>query len=131
VHYQKLKEKPSLRRRKGVQGQLRTVTTVQWMIFAEKYKPGMCFTYGNRDHWSDIATQILKKSKISTLLSPFNTGINLESQISDNTTKRSINLYVTTVLKLSSYFNENIYHKTKPSRLLGLFTIQLKCTNLL
>jgi hypothetical protein len=56
-------KKPSLRRGKGAQGQLRTVTTVQWRIFAEKYKPGMCFTYGNRDHWSDIAAQILKNVK--------------------------------------------------------------------
>ena len=48
-----------------------------------------------------------------------------------NRTKRSINLSITTVLKLSSYFNENIYHKAKPSMLLGLFTIQMKCTNLL
>ena len=49
------RKKPSLRRRKGVQGQLRTVTTAQWRIFAEKYKPEMCFTYGNRDHWSNTA----------------------------------------------------------------------------
>jgi hypothetical protein len=63
VHYQKLKEKPSLRRQKSVQGQLRTVATAQWRIFAEKYKPGMCFTYGNRDHWSNTAAQILKNIK--------------------------------------------------------------------
>jgi hypothetical protein len=63
VHYQKRKEKPSLRRQKDVQGQLRTVTTAQWRIFAKKYKPGMCFTYGNRDHWSNTAAQILKNIK--------------------------------------------------------------------
>jgi hypothetical protein len=70
VHYQKLKEKPSLRRRKGVQGQLRTVTTVQWRIFAEKYKPGMCFTYGNRDHWSDIAYYVLILCNQSPFIEP-------------------------------------------------------------
>jgi hypothetical protein len=57
------KTKPSLRRQKGVQGQLRTVTTAQWRISAEKYKPGMCFTYGNRDHWSNTAAQNLKNIK--------------------------------------------------------------------
>jgi hypothetical protein len=38
-------KKPSLRRRKGVQGHLRTVTTVQWRIFAEKYKSGMFYIW--------------------------------------------------------------------------------------
>jgi len=57
------RKKPSLRRRKGVQGQLRTVTTAQWRTFAEKYKPEMRFTYGNRDHCSNTAAQILKNIK--------------------------------------------------------------------
>ena len=69
-----------------------------------------------------------KQSKISTFLSYFNTGINLDqSQI--NTTKRNINLSIINVFRLPGHFNENIYHETKP--LISLITIQLKYTNLL
>ena len=128
VHYRKLKEKQSLRRRKGFQGQF---TPSSKDRSAEdntgKYKPVMCFTV-ETEATGAIGVQILSKSM--TFLSPFNTGINLDqSQI--NTTKRKINLSITNVFKLSCPFNENIYHKTKQTKLFSLLTTPLKYTNLL
>ena len=73
---------------------------------AGKYKPGRCYTCGKRDHWSDGCPDS-KISKISTFLSPFNSGINLyQSQI--NTTESKINLFNTNILKLSGHFNDSI-----------------------
>ena len=43
---------------------------------AGKYKPGRCYTFGKRGHWSDNCPDS-KNSKISTFFSPFNSGINL------------------------------------------------------
>ena len=43
---------------------------------AGKYIPGRCYIFGKRGHWSDSCPDS-KKSKISTFLSPFNSGINL------------------------------------------------------
>ena len=43
---------------------------------AGKYKSGRCYTCRKRGHWSDGCPDS-KISKISTFLSPFNSGINL------------------------------------------------------
>ena len=59
-----------------------------------------------RGHWSDNCPDS-KKSKISTFLSPFKSGINLyQSQI--NTTESKINLFNTNILKSSGHFNDSI-----------------------
>jgi hypothetical protein len=113
VHYRKLKEKQSLRRRKGFQGQF---TPSSKDRSAEdntgKYKPVMCFTV-ETEATGAIGVQILSKSM--TFMSPFNTGINLDqSQI--NTTKRKINLSITNVFKLSGHFNENNISQNKKDK---------------
>ena len=41
------------------------------------HKPGRCFTCGKRGHWSDNCPDS-KQSNISTSLSSFNIGINLD-----------------------------------------------------
>jgi hypothetical protein len=72
-----------------------------------------------------IGVQILSKSM--TFMSPFNTGINLDqSQI--NTTKRNTNLSIINVFRLSGYFNENIYHKTKPLISYDLLLLMFMCS---
>ena len=44
---------------------------------AGQNKPGRCFTYGKRGHWADSCPDS-KQSKISTFLSSFNIGLNLD-----------------------------------------------------
>ena len=44
---------------------------------AEKNKPGRCFTCGKRGHWADCCPDS-QQSKISTFLSSFNIGLNLD-----------------------------------------------------
>jgi hypothetical protein len=41
------------------------------------HKPGRCFTCGKRGHWADRCPDS-QQSKISTFLSSFNIGLNLD-----------------------------------------------------
>ena len=88
----KLADSPSLRWRKCIQVQLRTVMNVAQRMMLENTNQGGVL-HMEREATGAIAVQLLKKSEINTFLSSFNTGINIDkSQI--NTTKKNIYQFI-------------------------------------
>lgn len=70
------------RKTKSEKAKMRRRTTpyskYRWVEYhAGKNKPGRCFTCGKRGHWADSCPDS-KQSKISTFLSFFNIGLNLD-----------------------------------------------------